>query len=102
MGAVPIFPERTEPMRDSLARRSILKAALGSLGVLGAGSLARAEDRPPPSGGAPLISPREKLAITKLETFLVKPRLLFLKVHTNAGIVGLGEPILEGRALPCA
>src|SRR5262249_31552226 len=39
--------------------------------------------------------------ITRLETFLVKPRWLFLKVHTNAGIVGLGEPITEGRALTC-
>ena len=36
--------------------------------------------------------------ITRLETLLVKPRWLFLKVHTNAGIVGLGEPIVEGRA----
>src|SRR5262249_15337338 len=26
-------------------------------------------------------------------------RWLFLKVHTNAGLVGLGEPIVEGRAL---
>jgi len=25
-----------------------------------------------------------------------------LKVHTNAGVVGLGEPITEGRALTCA
>jgi galactonate dehydratase len=32
----------------------------------------------------------------------VQPRWLFLKVHTNAGIVGLGEPITEGRALTCA
>jgi len=39
--------------------------------------------------------------ITKLETFLVKPRWLFLKMHTDEGIVGLGEPILEGRALTC-
>src|SRR5262249_34217586 len=38
----------------------------------------------------------------KLEPSLVKPRWLFLKVHTNAGIVGLGEPILEGRARTCA
>jgi len=47
------------------------------------------------------IAPRDPLKITKLEPFLVKPRWLFLKVHTNAGIVGLGEPILEGRALTC-
>jgi len=33
--------------------------------------------------------------ITKLETFLVRPRWLFLKMHTDEGIVGLGEPILE-------
>jgi galactonate dehydratase len=43
-----------------------------------------------------------KLKITKLETILVKPRWLFLKVHTDAGIVGLGEPIVEGRALTVA
>lgn len=40
----------------------------------------------------------DKLKITKVETFLVKPRWLFLKIHTNAGITGLGEPIVEGRA----
>jgi galactonate dehydratase len=45
---------------------------------------------------------RESVKVTKLETFLVKPRWLFLKVHTNVGVVGLGEPITEGRALTCA
>jgi len=42
------------------------------------------------------------MIITKLETFLVKPRWLFLKMHTDEGLVGLGEPILEGRALTVA
>src|SRR5512141_1369432 len=37
------------------------------------------------------------MKITKLETFYVKPRWLFLKIHTDEGIVGLGEPILEGK-----
>jgi galactonate dehydratase len=41
------------------------------------------------------------MKITKVETFLVKPRWLFLKLYTDEGIVGLGEPILEGRALTC-
>lgn len=45
------------------------------------------------------IKPSEPLKVTKLETFLVKPRWLFLKIHTNAGITGLGEPLVEGRAL---
>jgi galactonate dehydratase len=38
------------------------------------------------------------MKITKLETLHVKPRWLFLKVHTDEGIVGLGEPVVEGRA----
>lgn len=42
------------------------------------------------------------MKITSLETFLVKPRWLFLKMHTDEGLVGLGEPILEGRARTCA
>ncbi len=47
------------------------------------------------------IAAKDKLRITKLETILVKPRWLFLKIHTNAGIIGLGEPVVEGRALTC-
>ncbi len=42
------------------------------------------------------------MKITQVETFLVKPRWIFLKIHTDEGLVGLGEPILEGRALTCA
>ena len=38
------------------------------------------------------------MKITRLETLFVKPRWLFLKVHTDEGLVGLGEPIVEGRA----
>ncbi len=38
------------------------------------------------------------MKITRLETFFVKPRWLFLKVHTNEGIVGWGEPVVEGRS----
>src|SRR5689334_7921014 len=42
------------------------------------------------------------MKITRCETLLVKPRSLFLKIHTDEGLVGLGEPILEGRARTCA
>ena len=38
------------------------------------------------------------MKIVKLETLLVQPRWLFLKIHTDEGLIGLGEPILEGRA----
>jgi galactonate dehydratase len=51
--------------------------------------------------GRPLRYPA-KLRITKLETMLVKPRWLFLKVHTDEEVTGWGEPITEGRAKTCA
>ena len=38
------------------------------------------------------------MKITKLETFIVPPRWCFLKVETDEGIVGWGEPVVEGRA----
>lgn len=38
------------------------------------------------------------MRIARLETFLVAPRWLFLRVETDDGVVGWGEPVLEGRA----
>lgn len=38
------------------------------------------------------------MKITRLTTYLVPPRWCFLKIETDEGIVGWGEPILEGRA----
>jgi galactonate dehydratase len=38
------------------------------------------------------------MKITKLTTFQVPPRWLFLKIETDEGISGWGEPVVEGRA----
>lgn len=38
------------------------------------------------------------MKITQLETFLVAPRWCFLKISTDEGISGWGEPIVEGQA----
>ena len=38
------------------------------------------------------------MKITRLSTFIVPPRWCFLKIETDAGICGWGEPVLEGRA----
>lgn len=38
------------------------------------------------------------MKITQLELFLVRPRWLFLKISTDEGISGWGEPIVEGHA----
>ena len=38
------------------------------------------------------------MKITKIKLYQVPPRWLFLKVETDEGIVGWGEPVIEGRA----
>ncbi len=38
------------------------------------------------------------MKITKLTTFIVPPRWCFLKIETDQGITGWGEPVVEGRA----
>jgi galactonate dehydratase len=38
------------------------------------------------------------LKITKLTTYRLPPRWMFLKIETDAGITGWGEPVIEGRA----
>lgn len=107
--------------RDRLARRGFLAGAAALMGA-GMGAPIRGaepeedattygrklrypfddEERVRNSGVDQMLGRREKIRITKLETFLVKPRWLFLKVHTDVGLIGWGEPIVEGRAKTCA
>src|SRR5687767_7470009 len=109
----PLKPE----IRSSLKRRKFLQQVFGGVGLAAAGGgglRALAADAPKAidepyatTNSVPRVQGRppqfkEKLKITKLEPFLVKPRYLFLKVHTDAGIIGLGEPVVEGRAKTCA
>ena len=42
------------------------------------------------------------MKITGLTTYLVPPRWCFLKIDTDEGIAGWGEPVLEGRAATVA
>ena len=90
-----------------MSRRSVTTGALTGLGLgawepLQAAQRAQQDAAQQTAGRNAPIAERDKLRITKVETFLVKPRWLFLKIHTNAGITGLGEPITEGRAKTCA
>jgi galactonate dehydratase len=38
------------------------------------------------------------MKITKMTTYRVAPRWMFLKIETDEGITGWGEPVIEGRA----
>src|SRR4030081_2436507 len=77
-----------------ISRRSVVASAFAGLSAFEAAAQERVGKNAP-------IAAKDNLKVTRLEMFLVKPRWLFLKVHTNAGIVGYGEPITEGRALTC-
>lgn len=99
------------PGPTSARRRAFLAQLFGAAGLAGvgwaAGSLQGQQPQPytdEKTGPSPdhFRQFKPKLRITKLETMLVQPRWLFLKIHTDAGIVGWGEPITEGRAKTCA
>jgi len=38
------------------------------------------------------------MTISRVETFLVPPRWLFVRIETDDGLVGWGEPVVEGSA----
>ncbi len=80
--------------KSGMSRRAAIQSVLG---VAGVGMMALPSSSYASTPGR--WQDQEKVRITRLETFLVKPRWIFLKIHTDAGVVGLGEPLLEGRAL---
>ncbi|GAB3262463.1 D-galactonate dehydratase [Arthrobacter pigmenti] len=42
------------------------------------------------------------MKVTRLTTYQVPPRWLFLKIETDDGVTGWGEPVVEGRAATVA
>lgn len=101
-----------------LNRRRFVTGSASLLGLAGASLLGRSAqsqqnpersltydddpDRRMESSVNAMLTSRDRLRITKVETMLVQPRWLFLKIGTDAGITGWGEPIVEGRAKTCA
>ncbi|UBM59354.1 galactonate dehydratase [Marinilongibacter aquaticus] len=84
---------KTENNSNGMSRRK----ALSNMGLAGAMAIPGAASAW--SDPKKFYEDKTPVKITKLETFLIKPRWVFLKIHTDAGVVGLGEPLLEGRAL---
>ena len=77
-------------------RRSTLQGLLGSGSLLGLDAAFAAE----PSPDAP-VGPNDSIKVTKLETFVLKSSWVFVKISTDAGIVGWGE-MLKDDAKACA
>jgi galactonate dehydratase len=99
---VPVAPNgaRAYSLVMDSTRRKALASAFAGAGLAAFEPVAAAAEQA--AGNQAPVPAKDNLKITRLETLMVKPRWLFLKVHTNAGITGLGEPITEGRALTCA
>ena len=73
---------------------------VGMAGLLAAESLSHAQsDQPQPlNESRALADPRDDIKITGLEIIPVHTlRTIFIKMYTDAGIVGIGEGTVEGR-----
>ena len=77
-------------------RRSLLRGAIGTAGILGmeAGFGALRTD-------AAAVGPKDKIKVTKIESFVLKNSWVFVKVSTDAGVTGWGE-MLKDDAKACA
>lgn len=83
-------------MRNShFNRRSFVR------GLMGGTLLALDQKWSASPTSAAQVDPRDALKITKLETFVLKNSWVFVKLSTNAGIVGWGE-MLKDRSKMCA
>ena len=82
------------------SRRTWMKtAAMGMGGLLASErNLARNLAAQPVNHACALADPRDEIKITKLEIIPVNSlRSIFVKMHTEAGITGIGEGTVEGR-----
>ncbi len=77
-------------------RRSWLRGLIGSGALLGLDSVFTAQRT-----DAAQVGPKDAIKITKLETFVLKNSWVFVKITTDAGIVGWGE-MLKDDAKACA
>jgi len=88
-------------MISNLSRRHWLKfLSAGMSGLLVSENAMASGRQPLPAFNPDLaqVGPRDAIKITKLEIIPVHTcRTIFVKLHTDAGIIGIGEGTVEGR-----
>jgi galactonate dehydratase len=82
--------------RSQIDRRSLLRAALGTGTLYGIDALFTTERT-----SAAAVGPNDNIKVTKIEAFVLKNSWVFVKISTDAGIVGWGE-MLKDDAKACA
>ncbi len=83
----------------AVSRRGFVTRATAAVGLAGLLELNRQADAG--AGTQAPISPRESIKITKLETFVLRNSWVFVKISTDAGIIGWGE-MLKDKSKTCA
>ncbi len=79
-----------------LTRRRTLAGLLGPAAAFGLGGTLS-----PARGQSAALGSREKIRVTKIESFVLKNSWVFVKISTDAGITGWGE-MLKDDAKACA
>ena len=82
--------------RFRMNRRSWLRGLIGGGVLLGMDALFTAERT-----DAAVVGPNDTIKVTKIESFVLKNSWVFVKISTDAGIVGWGE-MLKDDAKACA
>src|SRR5215203_656377 len=81
---------------SQIDRRSLLRGLLGPAALFGLDGVLAPKRTP----AAP-IGPNDKVKVSKIETFVLKNSWVFVKISTDAGLVGWGE-MLKDDAKACA
>jgi galactonate dehydratase len=97
--AIPPVPTLTPTAKRALSRRGFVARATAAAGLAGLLEMNR-EAQANVGARAPIL-PRESIKITKLETFILRNSWVFVKLSTDAGIVGWGE-MLKDKSETCA
>ena len=82
--------------QSGIDRRSVLRGLLTPAALLGLDATFAAHHC-----DAAQIGPKDKIKVTKIESFVLKNSWVFVKVSTDAGITGWGE-MLKDDAKACA
>src|SRR5688500_16361144 len=82
--------------KTEIDRRSFLRGTLASGALYGLDALFTC-----PRTALAQVGPKDKIKVTKLETFILRNSWVFVKVSTDAGITGWGE-MLKDDAKACA
>src|SRR6188474_973190 len=83
-------------LRPGFDRRSFLRTALGAGSLYALDSMLTA-----PRTDAAAVGPKDKIKVTKIESFVLTNSWVFVKISTDAGITGWGE-MLKDDAKACA